>query len=127
MRLGLARMAVLTRPFNRIAPTLGNHMDTVDVNLTATQRTLARQVGWAVRAAARRTPWESNCLAQAIAAKWMLQQRGIPSTLTLGVAKDRENPSNLDAHAWLDCGGEILTGRRGHQRFTVISTFADRG
>jgi hypothetical protein len=126
LRLGLARAAVLARPFNRIAPSLGVHMATADPELTECRRTQARQVGWTVRAIAHRTPWDSNCLAQSIAAKRMLQRRGIPSTLYLGVTKDADDPKHLDAHAWLQCGDEILTGRRGHQRFRVISTFGDR-
>jgi len=127
LRLGIARATVLTRPFNRIAPSLGVHMAAADPERTECRQAQARQVGWAVRAMARRTPWESNCLAQGIAAKRMLQRRAIPSTLYLGVTRDAEDPTHLDAHAWLQCGDEILTGRRGHQRFRVISTFGDRG
>jgi transglutaminase superfamily protein len=126
VHLGIARAAVLSRPFNRIAPSLGEHMATADPAITEPQRAHAHQIGWIVRAVARRTPWDSNCLAQAIAAKRMLQRRGIPSTLYLGVTKGIEEPKQLEAHAWLQCGDIILTGRHGHERFKVISTFGDR-
>jgi hypothetical protein len=62
-------------------------------------------------------------LVQALAAKWMLQHRRIPSTMYFGVAKDPTG--QLLAHAWLRSGSEVLTGSEGRQRFTVVATFAD--
>jgi len=43
----------------------------------------------------------------------MLRRRGLSSTLVLGVAKDREK---MEAHAWLVCGDQILTGGIEHER-----------
>jgi hypothetical protein len=60
---------------------------------------------------------------QAIAAKLMLKRRGIPSTLHLGVAKE---DNRFMAHAWLRSGSIILTGGAGRERFTIISTFAEK-
>jgi hypothetical protein len=87
---------------------------------------LAARVGWAVRAAAARTPWRSACLVQALAALWLLERRGLPATLYLGVAKGPQGPGGLSAHAWLRCGGAIVTGAAGRKRFTPISAFAPR-
>jgi hypothetical protein len=67
------------------------------------------------------TPWNSNCLVQTIAAKLILQRRGVSSTLYLGVAPDTHEA--LQAHAWLRSGSIILTGAPGHRRYTVIATF----
>jgi hypothetical protein len=39
----------------------------------------------------------------------------------LGVNKDEEK--NLTAHAWLKCGEIFITGKRGYQKFTVVSSF----
>ena len=83
----------------------------------------AYRIGWAVRTMSRRTPWNSNCLAQAIAAKRMLRRRGTACTLYLGLAKDAHD--ELAAHAWLRCGNRVLTGGRLSQRqYTVVSTFS---
>ena len=84
---------------------------------------LADEVSSTVRTASRRLPWQCKCLVQAMAAKWMLQRRGARTTLYLGLAKDEEQ--ELCAHAWLRSGDAILTGARGHKRFTVVSTFAE--
>jgi len=85
---------------------------------------LARMIGWAVRSGANYTPWESVCLPQAVAAKWMIKRRGISGTLYLGVMKDETKPDKLAAHAWVRCGQFILTGAKGHLQYTVVSTFS---
>jgi hypothetical protein len=51
---GVARFQVLTRPVKRIAKKLGAAGEPV------TDPALIRQVAWAIRTAARVTPWKSN-------------------------------------------------------------------
>lgn len=81
-------------------------------------------IGWAIQAAAVRTPWESACLVQALTGMIMLSHRGIGATLYLGVAKEESNPESMAAHAWLRCGDTVLTGAVGVERFSVISSFS---
>ena len=69
---------------------------------------IARRVGAAVRAAARRLPG-STCLVEAVAAEAMLKRRGVPSTLHIGV-RAPSDATPLDAHAWLECAGSIVVG-----------------
>ena len=80
----------------------------------------AETIGWAVRAVAARLPWESTCLMQALAAAALLRRRRIPLTLTLGVAKDG---SEMEAHAWVVCGEQVLVGGGGHERFTPLASY----
>lgn len=120
--LGVARLGLLLVPFRRMAPWLGAHMAQTVEHVTAREAALAADVGWAVQAMARRTPWQSACLAQAISAKAMLRRRGVPSTLYLGLARDEEG--TLTAHAWLRCGALVVTGGD-HDDYTVMSSFAD--
>lgn len=75
----------------------------------------------AVHRCSRYAPWPTRCLVDAITAKILLRQKGIGSTLFLGVNKES---SNLSAHAWLMCGEKFITGRKGHQKFVVVSSFA---
>lgn len=63
-----------------------------------------------------------KCLTEAITAKRMLAWRGIPSALYLGVFHEK-NSSKLKAHAWLRYGNQFITGRRGYEKFTVVSVF----
>jgi hypothetical protein len=66
-------------------------------------------------------PWKTLCLCEAVTAKIMLNRRQVVSTLYLGVAKEK---GTLIAHAWLRCGTTYVTGKRGMEKFTVVSTFA---
>ena len=120
--MALARSAILLIPFRRIAPLLGRERLESPLEITRLQDFKAKQIGWAVVTMSYRTFWQSTCLVQAVAAQLMLNRRGIPGTLYLGAVKDKEN--KLHAHAWVRCGKSILTGAEGHQRFSVISTFA---
>lgn len=122
--LGAARIGVLILPFRWIAKSLGRHMKEDPSPVTAADLQTARMIGAAVRSAAGNTPWESVCLPQAVAAKWMLKRRRIPGTVYLGVMKDESRPEKLAAHAWIRTGSAILTGAKGHRRYTVVSTFS---
>ena len=122
--LGAARVAVLVVPFRVIAARMGRSRSVAATDLTATERTAATRVEWAVAAAAARTPWTSNCLARAVAATIMLRRRRVPSTLYLGVAKAADPGERLEAHAWVRCGAGIVTGASEAGRFSTLTSFA---
>jgi hypothetical protein len=122
--LGVARLSLLVLPFKWLAATLGRHKSETSAEMNPSDIGCARMIGQAVCAAANYTPWKSVCLPQAVAAQWMLKRRHISGTLYLGVAKNEAKPMKLAAHAWLRCGNLILTGREGHRKFTVVSTFS---
>ena len=50
----------------------------------------------------------------------MLRRRGLPGTLHLGVAKEG---NRMEAHAWLRCGDQIVTGGHELERFGVVARF----
>jgi hypothetical protein len=87
----------------------------------------AVKIGKFVARVGRHTPWKSPCLTQVLATQQMLAARRIPGVFFLGVHKETETPSQitkLDAHAWLKCGTEIVNGKSGHERFTVVSSWS---
>jgi hypothetical protein len=126
IRLGFTRAVLLLVPFNYIVPYLGRQ--TLDLPDDPDQSDRlpewVERVVWAVETAARLTPWESACLAQAITGKFLLKQRGLETHLFLGMKKDAEG--NLFAHAWLKAGNVILIGANGHETFTVLSVFMEK-
>jgi hypothetical protein len=125
-KLTTAHIAIHLLPFRWIAPRLGNLGETsIDRSINQEQKNEAQRVGWAVTTLARYFPWDAKCLAQAVTGKWMLQRRGIPSTLYLGVKRDDEEGKWLEAHAWLRCGNNIITGEPQHERFKVLATFTE--
>ena len=124
-----ARIAIRLLPFRWIAPRLGSSgeasIEQMDINPERQQE--ARQIGWAITTLARYLPLDAKCLAQAVAGKWMLQRRGLPSTLYLGVDRVHDGEKWLEAHAWLRCGTDIITGERSHKRFKVLVAFSEDG
>ena len=90
--------------------------------ISANDTVLAKQVAQAIRRSERIIPWRITCFAKAIAAKKILKQRGLPSTLYLGVAK--VGSDSITAHAWLRCGNVIVTGKEEMARFTPVAFFS---
>lgn len=121
--LGLSRAALLTVPFRRIAPLLGHDLRTAPAVPLAHSDEVARalHVGRAVRTAARYTPWQSKCLAQAITARVLLGVSRLPYGLYLGV--ERDAVAGMVAHAWVCSGRASVTGGDGFERFTVVAAF----
>lgn len=119
---GLVVSGVLVRiwRFRTIAGHLGQHMAESPMDQDRAHLVVARSIGWAIHATARRLPWRPVCLPQALTAQWMLRRRGIPATLYLGVAPG----ARYDAHAWVRAGALIVTGGPRRPEFVVVTTFA---
>ncbi|MBS0314501.1 MAG: lasso peptide biosynthesis B2 protein [Proteobacteria bacterium] len=64
---------------------------------------IARVIG----IAARRTPWPTTCLRQALLLHHLLARRGIDSELRIGV---RTASDGFAAHAWVERHGAVLIG-----------------
>ena len=69
---------------------------------------IAARVGRAVAAAGACVPGGRNCLVRAVAVQRMLSGLGLPSELRIGASKSPAG--RLDAHAWVECMGEIVIG-----------------
>jgi hypothetical protein len=100
--LRILRFAALQRMLDRGASVLA-----AAPRVTA-RHTIAHSVQRAVNRAAARVPGGRNCLVQALVAHTMLRRHGIPSELRIGVR--RTGASLLEAHAWIECDGDILVG-----------------
>ena len=120
--LAIARLAMASLPFRRIAAWLGTPGAESPAAATAEEMRAAQEIGWAVGALARRVPWDGRCLAQALAATGMLRRRGLEGTVSFGAR--RGESAGFDAHAWLRLGSCMVTGGAGHERFQTFTTFA---
>ncbi len=69
-------------------------------------------------------PLPSSCLAQAMVARYFLSKYSLGATLYVGSRFCKES-GRFSEHAWLRCGSAIVTGARGHEKYTVISIFAN--
>lgn len=128
--LGLARLTLRAIPFRRLARHLGPLHVESPAEASADDLVQARRVAQAIARVSPHTPWTSNCFPQALVGKYWLRRRRIPTTLYLGVAlnkpsEDDPHQERMQAHAWLRCGSYIVTGGRGHERFTVTAFYGD--
>ncbi len=118
-----ARCSVTFLPFRHIATSLGNVKTESPTVENRENRPEIEEIRWGIQAISSRLPGTRQCLVQGLAAKWMLQQRQIPSTLYFGVAKNPDG--NLKAHAWVRSGSQVVTGAEGHTHYSVVASFAD--
>jgi hypothetical protein len=65
------------------------------------------RMAWLVRAGARRIP-DASCLTRALAARWLLAEASLDSTLHFGHRRDERG--KFTAHAWLEHRGRVLVG-----------------
>jgi hypothetical protein len=122
--VGVMRAAILTIPFKRLTSSLAHQQNDMEViPLDYKEMQIALSVSKAISRASAYTLWESTCLAQSLAAQRMLQRRGIPGVLYLGVAKNADDKEKMEAHSWSQCGDMVITGAKGHEDFTVLSVF----
>jgi len=121
--LGVMRAAILLMPFRKITGMMGLVQCECLMPSPYAAAGSTEHIGWAIQAAAARTPWESACLAQALTGMLMLIRRGGTATIILGVAKDDNGSETMKAHAWLRCGGTVVTGAAGSDGFVPISGF----
>ncbi len=92
------------------------------VALAAPRRPLApsaspERVAWAVTRAGRFVPG-ATCLTQALAAKVLLERRGHPARIRVGIGRIEGAP--LLAHAWVESGGRIVLGGEDLKRYTPL-------
>lgn len=123
--LGLARATVLILPFKLLSRHWGiPHSE--GLYSTPKNREFLGQLSRAIHTASRYTPWKSNCLPQALAAKRMLHRRSYTSTLYLGISTANTSSTGaISAHAWLRCADTWICGYRASQGFTVVATFSE--
>lgn len=123
--LGIARAAIRLLSFSRILALFGLQArpNPMSVLLSPIHQRRTTRVRRAVRFAARVTPWESNCFAQALCAMMLLRAHGVPHAIFLGLKRDDE-PCVVLAHAWVTAGPVIVTGGGDVDRYTVVGCLA---
>lgn len=122
--LGLAKVAIFTVSFRRLAPHLGHQIGIAPwvPLLNSAQELRALKIGRLVRLAAPYTPWNSNCFPQAVVARLLLGLYGIPYSLSFGLLRD-QNTGEVKAHAWVVAGRICVTGGESFSLYTTVGFF----
>jgi hypothetical protein len=76
------------------------------------------RIAQAVTRASRAVPG-ATCLTQALAAQVLLEGRGHPARVRVGIG--RAEGARLVAHAWVECDGRIVLGGPDLTRYTPLS------
>ena len=116
-----ARRALRSFPFEDTARMLNVPLASVQ-EITEPEQ-IVRQVRGALGSIHRRIPWRPTCLMRAIAANRLLARRMIASNLVLSVTPAAG--ITVDAHAWLETCGIVVTGRGEKARYVPIYTFTN--
>lgn len=122
----ILRLTILLLPSRTYCGLLGNSLNNVQLSTLATsqQLTFAYRMGKLIDKVSKYTPWKSECLVQAISIALICRRYAIPYVVYLGVRKRKnEHSGDLEAHAWTCVGGNVVTGRVGHDSFVIVATF----
>lgn len=124
--LALTRAGLRVLPFNRLHGWVaGRPRERADADAA-----WPRAVRRAMLRASRSLPG-SSCLAQSLVAERLLHRGGSRARLSIGVARadagsaSTPNASRvaLDAHAWVESGGLLVSGDDPHDRYRLLATF----
>lgn len=129
--LAFARVALRVLPFDRVRALMAGRSAVGARSDNAWPLAVRR----AVLRASRSLPG-SSCLAQSLVAERLLRRGGSPACLSIGVAPvDATNADavnagaanfprvTLDAHAWVESGGVLVTGDDPRERYRILATF----
>ena len=85
----------------------------------------AKKVSYAVNQVCNKTKWESKCLVRALTAQKLLAEKGIESTMYLGVKEDENH--KMMAHSWIRVGKAFITGGNGvADGYAIVDKFRAR-
>lgn len=76
------------------------------------------RIAWAVATGSRLVPGAA-CLTQALAARLLLERRGYPARVRVGIS--RTEGAELLAHAWLESDGRIVLGGTDLTQYTPLA------
>lgn len=100
-RFAFARFEARELPRRNAVAMAADRPDTAD-------ELLADRIGFVIARLAKRLPWRSDCMIQAIAAQDWLAAHGMASEIRIGVERPDGRP--FAAHAWLVRADRVITG-----------------
>ncbi|HXA97940.1 MAG TPA: lasso peptide biosynthesis B2 protein [Candidatus Dormibacteraeota bacterium] len=112
IRLGLAVL-----PYRKIRG-LVDHLARVGSRHHPAPTASPERIAWAVTRASHAVP-AATCLPQALAARVLLERRGHPARVRVGIS--RTEGDRLLAHAWVESEGRIVLGGADLARYTRLS------
>jgi len=117
--IGIVRVGLWLLPFQTLRRLLAHTAREVAGTRGGGQAPINR-VATAVTVASRYVP-AATCLTQALATQVLLRRCGYSANLRIGVA--RSEAGEFQAHAWVECQGEVVIGGvQAPSRFTPLAS-----
>ena len=113
--LTVVSVSVALLPFRRAIP-FGS------VPLGNRRRPDAKEIVWAVEAAARRLPWRTMCIEKGLVVQRMLRSGGVDAILHYG-ARHHDETRKLEAHVWVTVGDRVVIGGEETAGFAEVAAF----
>lgn len=117
--LSATRLGLWVLPFSTVRSCL-DRLATTSAGSCTAGRYSADQIARAVAVASRYIPG-ATCLTQAMAGQVLLERTGLRAQLRIGVARSGEQ--RLQAHAWVECQGNIVIGESEARHHTRLPPF----
>jgi len=115
-------LIVLIFPFKSIVSILGTKAKVLSNELSLPEIQKVKRVEKCISRLSRHFPIKIKCLPKAMAAKYILKRYGLDSTLYIGVSLVKTK--SFHAHAWLVCGGIIVSGKEEVGQFKPLVFFS---
>ena len=129
--LACAWWRVRFRPFQSYSERLGAPQSGRAEAVRPGDLDAARDVAWAIGIVNRLFAGRATCLVQGMAAKAMLNRRGVANTLVLGARLDGDGPERqpdgMAAHAWLTVDEETLLGGDVRHDYVPLTSYHSPG
>lgn len=124
--LGIAKLAIQLMSYKRLSGYFGHSCKMLVASTLISQKQIQQAlfIRRTILRAARYTPWNSNCLPQALVAKFWCQRYKIPYLFFIGLAKKSDLPLGRDAHAWITAGAVAITGGHCLETHHVICSYS---
>lgn len=125
---GVAKIAIQLFSYHNLSSYFGRNcrMLCASTIISTAQRQRAVQIKQALMLAVRYAPWYSNCLTQALVAKFWCQYYQIPYMLYIGLAKGSSKPLGKDGHAWVTAGSIAISGGHSFHTHQVVLTYSNK-
>jgi hypothetical protein len=112
-----ARLALRKLALDEVRRQWGSSPEPSDRNPENWELRQALYLGQTTTRIANRLPFKTTCLVQSVALVAMLRRRNIPAHLRFGVRMDLENTHQVDAHSWVECGGNVILDSGDHRDY----------
>ncbi len=123
----IAKIAITILPYRALSPYYGLHCQMLNAStlLSTHQIQQALHIKRSIALAVRYIPWRSNCLTQALVAKFWCQHFKLPYLFFIGLAKSSAQPLGKEGHAWVNAGPIAITGGNSFATHQVILTYSN--